>query len=550
MSQQALGVLRSGATPRAYAAGVKSGSARRVSATILGHGPRMPRGQASYRAAAGQETRPELADIGRLARRLMLRAVAVARAEDASVRRLLREHLGADAAALPVAAGSWPAYDQVNVQAGLDAWLAEPGREHQLAGVTQFRHRDFGLAELMQGDSQPFGPGIGSVATEALPAGPDGVTRPCVQCGLYLTADTDGAVALLVRGPDEHGPMEDVSVQVACASQGRAQRVVDEIRRLSLERNVFRGHVISFGDEVFGHGRGALLSFLDRPQVGRDQVVLPPEILDGIERQVLGVARHASRLLASGQHLRRGVLLYGAPGTGKTHTVRYLLGRLPGVTVVVLSGRALGMIAEACSVARSLQPSVVVVEDVDLIAEERGPHMGQHPLLFELLNEMDGLGQDIDVTFLLTTNRADLLEEALAARPGRVDHAALLPVPGAEARRRLVRLYQAGLELDLSAPEAVISRTEGVTASFIKELLRRAALYAAEEEGQDGEPGGVPLRVTDVHMGAALDQLLNTRSELTRVLLGGGTLREADAGISGPASSRPVPRRPGRASDR
>jgi hypothetical protein len=345
--------------------------------------------------------------------------------------------------------------------------------------------------------------------------------------------------------------MQDVSVQVACSGQDQAQRVIDEIRRLSLERNVFRGHVISFGDEVFGHHRGALLSFLDRPQVGRDQVVLPPEILDGIERQVLGVARHASRLLASGQHLKRGVLLYGAPGTGKTHTVRYLLGRLPGVTVVILSGGALGMIAEACSVARALQPSVVVVEDVDLIAEERGMDMGQHPLLFELLNEMDGLGQDIDVTFLLTTNRADLLEEALAARPGRVDHAALLPVPDAEARRRLVRLYQGRLEFDLSDQEAVIARTEGVTASFIKELLRRAALYAAEEDGEDGERGGAPLRVTDTHMGAALDQLLDTRSELTRVLLGGGGLREGalQAGgtaISGSARSRPVRHRPGR----
>lgn len=506
----------------------------------------MPRGQASYGVAAGQEARPELADIGRLARRLMLRAVAVARAEDASVQRLLSEHLGADAATLPVATGSWPAYDQVNVQTGLDAWLAEPERKHQLVGLTQFRHRDFGLAELMQGGSQPFGPGVGSVAAEALPAGPGGIIRPCVQCGLYLAADADGAAALLVRGPDQHGPMEDVSVQVACASHDRAQKVINEIRRLSLERNVFRGHVISFGGEVFGHHRSALLSFLDRPQIGRDQVVLPPEILDGIERQVLGVARHASRLLVSGQHLKRGVLLYGAPGTGKTHTVRYLLGRLPGVTVVVLSGGALRMIAQACSVARALQPSVVVVEDVDLIAEERGPHMGQHPLLFQLLNEMDGLGQDIDVTFLLTTNRADLLEEALAARPGRVDHAALLPVPDAEARRRLVRLYQGGLEFDLSDPEAVISRTEGVTASFIKELLRRAALYAAEEEGQDGEPGGVPLRVTDMHMGAALDQLLDARSELTRVLLGGGAPREGDTGSSGSATSRPGPRRPGR----
>ncbi len=83
-----------------------------------------------------------------------------------------------------------------------------------------------------------------------------------------------------------------------------------------------------------------------------------------------------------------------------------------------------------------------MVEDVDLIAEERGHYPGQNPMLFELLNEMDGLGSDIDVTFLLTTNRADLLEEALAARPGRVDHAAELPVPDEAARARLLRLYQ------------------------------------------------------------------------------------------------------------
>ena len=57
--------------------------------------------------------------------------------------------------------------------------------------------------------------------------------------------------------------------------------------------------------------------------------MLPDGLLEDIERQVLGVARHSGRLLASGQHLKRGVLLYGAPGTGKTHTVRYLLGRLP-----------------------------------------------------------------------------------------------------------------------------------------------------------------------------------------------------------------------------
>ena len=481
-----------------------------------------PRGRATYGQAAGTHGRPEVADIGRLARRFMARTVAAARAEEESVSRLLGEHLGAQAAAMPLARGSWPAYDQVNVQTGLDAWLAEPGRSHELVGLTNYRHRDFGLADLMQ-PAQPWSPGVGNVATEALPAGPGGVTRSCVQCGLYIITETDGVAALLVRGPEKHGTIEGVNVEVACDRAGRAPEIVDEIRRLSLERNVFRGHVISFGDEVFDHYQGALLSFVDRPQVARDEVILPPEILAGIERQVLGVARHSARLLASGQHLRRGVLLYGVPGTGKTHTLRYLLGRLPGITAVLLSGQALGMIAAACSVARALQPSVVVVEDVDLIAEERGHHLGENPLLFELLNEMDGLGQDIDVTFLLTTNRPDLLEEALAARPGRVDHAAELPVPDAQARGRLIRLYRGGLELDLSDPDAVIARTEGVTASFIRELLRRAVLQAADEDGdQDREQAGLPLRVTDAHLAAALDQLLDTRSAMTAVLLGGG----------------------------
>ena len=149
--------------------------------------------------------------------------------------------------------------------------------------------------------------------------------------------------------------------------------------------------------------------------------------------------------------------------------------------------------------------------------------MGQHALLFQLLNEMDGLAEDADVTFLLTTNRADLLERALAQRPGRVDHAALLPLPDAEARRQLTRLYQGSLQLALTDLDAVITRTEGVTASFIKELLRRAALFAAESAAQsagDARPEDQPLRVTDEHLTAALDQLLDTSNELTRLLLG------------------------------
>jgi hypothetical protein len=478
---------------------------------------------AELRPQANPDVRPELADIGRLARRWMGRTIAVARAEESSVTRLIAGHLGPGTPS--VAKSIWPTYDRVNVQTAVDAWLAEPGREHTLTGLINYRHRDLSLPDLLQQDRH--GPSAGSVETESLPAGPGGKTLACVQIGLYLTSTSDDGspAVILLRGPEEHGN-EQVVLEVASQDPDRANEIIAEIKRLSQERNVFRGHVIEFGGEVFDYQQGALLSFVDRPEITRDEVILPAEVLDGIERQVLSVARHASRLRASGQHLRRGILLYGVPGTGKTHTLRYLLSGLPGVTAVLLSGSALRMIGAACSVARALQPALIVVEDVDLIAEEREHYGGESSLLFELLNEMDGLGQDIDVTFLLTTNRADLLEEALAARPGRVDHAVELPVPDADSRARLIKLYQGNLELDLADLPTVIARTEGVTASFIKELLRRAALAAAEAD--DASADDAPIRVADEHMTAALDQLLDTRSALTQVLLGGRRRRHPD----------------------
>jgi ATPase family protein associated with various cellular activities (AAA) len=477
---------------------------------------------------------PELADVGRLAWRLLNRAVRTARTEDQPLRRLLLDHLGPEAATLPTVSATWASYEQVNVQLGLEAWLetargaaakVHGERTHEVFGITgmaYMRHMDIGIGDLLQSsDDGPFSSAsFGGVMTVALPIGPGEQTHACVSHGIYLVDDGGARLAIAVL-PVDRGMDTEVVVQIAGPDQDRIQAVLGEIRTLASERSVFRGQVISFGSEVFGSGRQVPMNFLERPSVGRDQIVLPSDVLANIERQVLGVGRHSGRLLASGQHLRRGVLLHGAPGTGKTHTVGYLLGQLPKATVIVISGQALGRIREACSVARSLQPAVVVVEDVDLIAEQREAQPGEHPLLFQLLNEMDGLNSAADVVFLLTTNRPDLLEPALAERPGRVDLAAELPRPDADARRQLIRLYQGNLVLDLARPEGVIERTEGVTAAFLKELLRKAALLACEDDDREDDDSEGPIRVTDAHLDAALDQLLDTRNQLTRVLLGG-----------------------------
>jgi cell division protease FtsH len=156
---------------------------------------------------------------------------------------------------------------------------------------------------------------------------------------------------------------------------------------------------------------------------------------------------------------------------------------------------------------------VVILEDVDLVAEDRYGPGGGSDVLFQLMDQMSGLSEDADVAFVLTTNRPDALEPALAARPGRVDLAVEIPLPDAVSRARLLELYGRGLDLRLDQPGVVVDRTEGVTASFMKELLRKAALIALEA-GRE--------HVTDADVGGALDELLSETSALTRVLLGSG----------------------------
>ncbi|MFW3172030.1 AAA family ATPase [Geodermatophilus sp. CPCC 206100] len=459
----------------------------------------------------------ELADLGKLARRGVRAVTRAARAGDqVTLAALLAAHLGEAGVGGDVVEETWPAYEHVNVQAGLDAWLT--GRSTELVGIVNFRHRPFGLAELVAMAGQPadpFGPRPGNAATVNLPCGPDGETRPCLRCAVHLVDDGGVRTALLVRAAEPETGIERVSVQALSTDPAAARAAVREIRAAADRENVFRGQVLSFAGEVFGPGQ-TLLQFHRRPRLESGQLVLAADTLAEIERQVVDVARHKERLLAAGQHLKRGLLLYGPPGVGKTHTVRYLVGRLPGTTVVQLTGGALHLIAEACSVARTLQPAMVVVEDVDLIAEDRGMHPGQHPLLFQLLNEMDGLAEDADVVFLLTTNRADLLEPALAARPGRVDQAVQLTLPDRDARRALFELYRGDLAMDVSGLDEVLDRTDGVTASFLKELIRRAALFAAERS----PAGSGALSVSAADLASALDELLDTRNAMTRTLLG------------------------------
>lgn len=435
--------------------------------------------------------------------------------EDPVFRQRLQQHFGGEPSQLPTLVEKFETHDHVNVQLAIEAALSAPECSAASFGVTSpHSYMPVSLSML----TEQAKPGLmGGVGVSEGPIQYVNITLddervvPCVQSGLFLVNRDSEPLAILVTGPmtDFH-PMAKVGVEVMARDRDAAQAFLAEIRKAIRTRNVYRGHILSLATSHMG---SLEITFHRIPTVVRENIILPEGLLTRIERQTVRFSQLAEALKAAGRHLKRGVLLHGPPGTGKTLTAMYVAKAIRDRTVLLLTGRGQGMIEQSCALARALQPAIVILEDVDLIAEERtrpGAACAA-PLLFELLNQMDGLADDADVLFLLTTNRPDILEPALAARPGRIDLAVEIPLPDDECRRRLFDLYSAGLTLGDVDVENVVRRTKGASAAFIRELMRKATLFAADEAS---------VAIEHHHVDEALHELLVQGGPLTHSLLG------------------------------
>jgi hypothetical protein len=447
--------------------------------------------------------------------------------QDNEVSALVRDFLGPDGLHHSVVTRDLPPFEHVNLQTAVDAWSAGAGRTVEVRGIALPPHYGgLSLQQLVAGEALP--PlRLTAPALADLPNGP-GSTLGCLRLALLLVTDRSGRYIVMIKGPSEHEP--GLEIEVAGLPVGLAQRLLAELDQLRADLNVYRGHLLDVSLDQMGR---AILTFTGPPGVTRDDVVLPATVLARVERHALGVAGHREALLAAGQHLKRGLLLYGPPGTGKTHTTRYLLGQMTAYTRLVLTGHSLVAVGAITDLARALLPAVVVLEDVDLVAEERSLGPASSPVLFDLLDAMDGAAPDADLLFLLTTNRADLLEPALAARPGRVDVAVEIALPDDPARERLLTLYGQNVPLALTEEDVslAVERTDGTTASFLKELIRRAVLESLHDDP-------ALTAVTGAHLARALDDLLDAAQAVTRTLLGVG-VDPADLPAGGALSPGP-----------
>jgi AAA+ superfamily predicted ATPase/ATP-dependent Clp protease adapter protein ClpS len=429
---------------------------------------------------------------------------------------VLSQHFSAwPADSLVIVKREFPAYLRVDVQTALEA-LTTGARRVGIHCRNRYDASD--LASLIS--ERDHAKLVGALQFEDIDIGEDRPVRLATNC-LALIDDEGVPLAVWVNLRSDHPEHLQLTVEILAppgdAAAVRTGAMLEAIETAVALGRSYRGKVLSLEASETYRGMAAnALTVHFRTPVAEHELVLPEVVREALQRHVIRFAAERRALRALGQSGRKGVLLYGPPGTGKTHTIRYLAERLHDHTTFLVTAEQVGLIGIYFRLARLFAPSMIVIEDADLIARQRDEMSSacDEVMLNRLLNEMDGLRPEAEIFVIMTTNRPHTLEAALIQRPGRIDHAIEVPVPDADCRARLLRLYGGALTIDPDALETLVERTEGVSAAFIKEIARRLA--------QQSISAGHPGRVGAQDLDAVLDEMLSERDGLSLRLLGGG----------------------------
>jgi len=431
------------------------------------------------------------------------------------LRKTVLRHFGVSAGEIATAGRQFPITARVDIQSALEDLLQNRTGTKLLGIVSPNRHEAPALAQILGGHFPLDG---GTLEHEEIDVG-EPVPVRCLKNGLWLSREKDLPFAIMMAPGGRFGLWTGVQVEIAVPAGGRgtefSQNLFRELELLVSQARTYRGRIISLEGHIDPMGGGSMVKVHRLARVNRDDVILPRKTLAMLDRNVAGFMMAREKLKALQFPARKGLLFYGPPGTGKTYTIHYLASQLANHTTLLVTAEQVGLLGEYFRLARFLQPSMMVIEDVDLIARERthmhGPN--EEVLLNKLLNEMDGLREDCEVLFILTTNRPDQIEPALVSRPGRIDQAIEFPLPDEECRRKLTKLYARSLEISEDLQGLIVSRTKGVSGAFIKELMRRCAQFQIEFSC-----GNI---LTQPAVDAAIEEMLFTGGALNRRLLGG-----------------------------
>jgi len=239
--------------------------------------------------------------------------------------------------------------------------------------------------------------------------------------------------------------------------------------------------------------------FLELANHSWEDVILPDKTLDVIKNNVLDLFNYADTFRKFGISMKRGIILHGPPGTGKTQVCKAIANEANVSVLYVLpsdfqSDR--GGVRRVTQMAKDLAPCILIIEDMDWIAKNRHSSMIAG-FTMELMNQLDGLEEFGEIVTIGTTNALQDLENAVKNRPGRFDRVIEIPYPKQEQREAMIKLFTSNFTLRDVNIEKIAKTFDNLSGAHVQDICQTAAHFAVRDgsiESNDEE-----LIITEEH---------------------------------------------------
>ena len=210
--------------------------------------------------------------------------------------------------------------------------------------------------------------------------------------------------------------------------------------------------------------------------------------------EVVDFLKNPKKYIGIGAKIPRGVLLVGAPGTGKTLLARAVAGeaKVPFFSisgsefVEMFVGVGASRVRDLFNRAKRNAPCIIFIDEIDAVGRQRGGagfgggHDEREQTLNQILTEMDGFDQKTNVIVIAATNRPDVLDAALL-RPGRFDRRVFIDMPDLEARKQILEVHSNDKKLARGVKlDAIAKQTVGFTGADLANVMNEAAIFAAK----------------------------------------------------------------------
>ena len=256
-----------------------------------------------------------------------------------------------------------------------------------------------------------------------------------------------------------------VRLEGSASKKQEMERFIQGVKTIAKDDNIYRGKKLEFAGRI---------RFLNLSVCLWDSIILEPEIKREVKANTVDFLNRRELWVSYGIPPKRGILLAGEPGTGKTVICKALLAEADKISCITANAYALDAdeyITELYELAQDLSPSLVFIEDIDLIGQSRMEFVyHKRSSLLSLLTIMDGIEEKKEVVTVATTNCLDVLDKAISERPSRFDRVIKLSLPSLEQRKELLKRLSQRILLDEATQEYIARQTADCTPAQLQEI--------------------------------------------------------------------------------